>query len=86
LQWEAAVAEVQNVVGQLVRHLEDVRSENVHPRSEVGEVPRANEQLPVESVGLKDRIEMLEQETQQLSRANEVVKRDIGEVSECCRR
>jgi hypothetical protein len=48
----------------------------------VGEAVRTNECLLAEAVGLKQRIEMLEQETQQLSEASGVVKRDI-EVSEC---
>jgi hypothetical protein len=52
----------------------------------VGKAARANEQLPAEAVGLKQRIEMLEQETQQLSGANKIMKRDIGEVSECCQK
>jgi uncharacterized coiled-coil DUF342 family protein len=72
------------VVGQQVRDLEDVRSENVHPQSEVGEVTGTNEWLLAEVVGLKQRIEMLGQETQQLSEANKIVKRDISKVSECC--
>jgi hypothetical protein len=37
-----------------------------------------------EAVGLKQRIEMLEQETQQFSDTNKIVKRDLSEVSECC--
>jgi hypothetical protein len=61
-----------------------MRSEKVHPRSEVGEVARANEHLLVEAVGLRQRIEILEQETQQLSEANKIMKRDIDEVSKCC--
>jgi hypothetical protein len=35
----------------------------------------------VETVGLKQRIEMLEQENRRLSEVNEVVKRDIGDIS-----
>jgi hypothetical protein len=69
---------------QKVHHLEDVQSENIHPQSEVGEVARANEQLLAEAVGLEQRIEMWEQQTQQLSEANKIIKRDLGEVSKCC--
>jgi septal ring factor EnvC (AmiA/AmiB activator) len=45
---------------------------------------RANEQLRAEAAELKQRIQALEQENRRLSEANEVVTRDIGQVSECC--
>jgi hypothetical protein len=37
-------------------------------------VAQTNEQLLAEAVGLRERIEMLEQETQQLSEANKIIK------------
>jgi hypothetical protein len=47
-------------------------------------VVRANEQLRVEGDRVKQRIEMLEKENRRLSEANEVMKRAVGEVSDCC--
>jgi phage host-nuclease inhibitor protein Gam len=64
-----AVMEVQKVIGQMVRHLEYVRLENGRRQSELGEVARSNEQLLAEVVVLKQWIEVLEQETQQLCEA-----------------
>jgi hypothetical protein len=46
-------------------------------------MPRANEQLGAKVGGLKQRIEVLEHENWRLSEANEVVKRDVGEVLNC---
>jgi predicted RNase H-like nuclease (RuvC/YqgF family) len=66
------VAEVQKVIGQLTSQLEDLQSENSHYGSEVSEVARANERLRTEAAGLKQRIEVLEQNNQRLSAANEV--------------
>jgi hypothetical protein len=45
---------------------------------------RANEQLRTEAARLRQRIEVLEQENRRLSEANDVVKRDVGEVFDCC--
>jgi archaellum component FlaC len=78
-----AVAEVQKVVGQLTKQLEDLRTENGHDRLAAGKVALANEQLRADATGLKHRMEVLEQENRQLSTTNEVMKRDIGEVCDC---
>jgi regulator of replication initiation timing len=53
-------------------------------RLAVEDVGRAKEQMRAEVGGLKQRIEVLEQENRRLSAANEMLKRDIGEVSDCC--
>jgi chromosome segregation ATPase len=79
-----AVADVQKVVGQLAGDLANLRSENGHHRSGVGEVARANDQLRAEAARLKQRIEALEQDNRRLSETNGVAKRDIGQVSDCC--
>jgi hypothetical protein len=42
------------------------------------------ERLRAEAAGLKQRVEVLEQENQRLSAADEVMKRDFGDVSDCC--
>jgi chromosome segregation ATPase len=78
------VAEVQNIVGQLMGQFEDLRSESGHARSGVGEVTSASVQPQAEAAELKQRIEVLEQENRRLTEVNGEVKGDIGEVSECC--
>jgi septal ring factor EnvC (AmiA/AmiB activator) len=45
---------------------------------------RANEQLAAQVARSKRPVERLEQENQRLSTANESVRRDVGEVSDCC--
>jgi chromosome segregation ATPase len=75
------LTEVRKVVGQLTEQIEDSRAETDHHRSRVEEMSHGNEQLRVEAAGLNQRIEMLEQQNRRLSEVNEVVKRDIGEVS-----
>jgi chromosome segregation ATPase len=79
-----AVVDVRRVVGQLAGDVANLPSENDRKRLAIGEVARANEQLRAEAARLKERIEVLNQENQRLSAANEVVKRDIGQVSDCC--
>jgi predicted nuclease with TOPRIM domain len=44
-------------------------------------VAHVNDQLRVEAAGLKQRIEVLEQQNWRLSEVNEMVKRDMGKVS-----
>jgi hypothetical protein len=76
-----AMAEVRNMVGRLEARLQAVIEENGHQMLVPAEMRGANEQLRVETTGLKQRIEMLEQENRRLLLVNEVMKRDIGEVS-----
>jgi chromosome segregation ATPase len=63
--------------------MKDLQTENGHHRLMAGEVTRANEQLRAEGIQLTQRIEILEEENRRLSDANEVMKRGIGEVSDC---
>jgi hypothetical protein len=75
---------MRKVVGQLAGQLEDMRSENGGEHVAIGEIARANDQLRAEAAQLKERIQVLEQENRRIAEANEVVKRDIGPVSNCC--
>jgi predicted nuclease with TOPRIM domain len=65
----------------LIGQIEDLRAETGHHHSRVGKVAHVSEHLRVEAAGLKQRIEMLEQQNRRLSEVNEMVKRDIGKVS-----
>jgi chromosome segregation ATPase len=76
-----AVAEVRNVVVQLTGQIKDLGAETGRERFADENIGRINEQLRAEAAGLKQRIEMLEQENRRLSEMNEVVKRDMGQVS-----
>jgi hypothetical protein len=78
------VAEVRKVVGQLAGELEVLRSENGRQGLAVGDVARVNDQLREGAGELRLRIEALEQENRRLSEANEILKRDLGEVCGRC--
>jgi hypothetical protein len=65
-----------------VGDLTDLRSEDGRELLAIAEVARANEHLRAEVAQLKQWIDELEQENQRIAEANEVVKRDIGEVSD----
>jgi chromosome segregation ATPase len=79
-----AVAEVRKVVGQLAGQLKDLRSENDDDRSRFRDLTRSNERLQGQVVLLDQWIKLLVREYLRPSDANEVVKRYIGQVPDCC--
>jgi hypothetical protein len=78
-----AVADVQKALGQAAARLEE---ESGRQRFAGSDAQRANEQLRAEAAGLRLWIESLEGENLRLSKANELLARDLQEVSDCCQK
>jgi outer membrane murein-binding lipoprotein Lpp len=77
------IVDVRNVVGRLGAQLQAVVDENSRQVLAGAETQRANEQLAADVARLELRVEVLEHENRRLTEGNEVVKRGIGDVSDC---
>jgi chromosome segregation ATPase len=75
------MADVRKVVGQLAGDLAIRKRSRAFSNWESCPSKRA---AAGGGARLRQRIEVLEEENRRLSETNEVVKRGIGEVSECC--
>jgi hypothetical protein len=60
------VAKLRKVVGQLAGEFDDLRPEDGHGGSGLGELDEANEQLRADAARLKQRIEVVEQENRRV--------------------
>jgi predicted nucleic acid-binding protein len=71
------MADVRNEIGRLGAQFQAVVEENGRQMLAVAEMRRVNEKLEEEVAGLKQRVDVLEQDNQRLLEASEVMKRDV---------